>query len=97
MTTIEAQAQALLDNPVLKEAVRLRTQAGIQKYGQRLEENRQTLSAKAVHLAQEELDALNYSVWMGWTAKAERHAREAEITAAVFGLTLTDIMEGGKQ
>lgn len=96
MTTIEAQAQALL-GPVLAEAVRQRTAAGIAKYGQRLDDNHQPDRAKAVHLAQELLDAIQYALWLGNERQAARLATEAEITAAVFGLTLEEIMEGGKQ
>lgn len=96
-TTIEDQAQALLENPVLKEAVRRRAEAGVAKYGQRLEENHQPMKARAVHLVQELLDGCQYALWLGNSRAAARLATEADLTVALFGLTLTDIMEGGKQ
>lgn len=94
--TIEDTGRALL-GPVLAEVLKQRTAAGVAKYGQRLDQNHQPDRAKAVHLVQEELDAMQYALWLGNTRKAARHATEAEITAATYDLTLEEIMNGGKR
>ena len=96
MTTIEEQGRALL-GPVLGSVLAQRTAAGVAKYGQRLDDNHQPDRAKAVHLVQEELDAMQYALWLGNRRKAARHATETEITAALYGLTAEEIMAGGKQ
>ena len=96
MTTIEDQGRALLGS-ILGEVLAQRTAAGVAKYGQTLDQNHQPDRAKAVHLVQEELDAMQYALWLGNTRKAARHATEAEITVALYGLTVTEIMTGGKQ
>lgn len=94
--TIEEQGRALL-GPVLGEVLAQRTAAGVAKYGQRLDDNHQPDRAKAVHLVQELLDAVQYALWLGETRKAARLAAEAELTAGLHGLTAEEIMAGGKQ
>ena len=96
MQTIERLARDML-SPVLAECVKQRTALGSRKYGQRLDDNHQDDRAKAVHLLQEELDALQYALWLGDSCKARRYAAEAELTVARFGLTAEEIMTGGKR
>ena len=93
--TIEEQACGMVGT-ILADCIRQRTAAGVAKYGQRLDDNHQPDRAKAVHLVQEELDAMQYSLWLGNRRKAARHATEAMLTAALYGLTAEEIMQGGK-
>ncbi|MFC5846714.1 hypothetical protein [Deinococcus petrolearius] len=96
MQTIEEQARALL-NPVLGECVRQRTEAGVRKYGQTLDENEQPQREKAIHLIQELLDACQYALWMGHEYTATLCATIASDTQQTFKLTAEEIMAGGKQ
>lgn len=94
--TIEDQARAMLGT-VLGECIRQRTELGIQKYGQRLDDNPQPYRAKAIHLIQELLDAMQYAIWVGDRVTARKLARMAEGYARLFSLTAEEIMAGGKQ
>lgn len=94
--SIEAQAAQLV-SPPLQVALRQRTQAGIEKYGQRLEANPQPLRARAVHLVQELLDGLQYALWMNEPAIATVLAIQADHITSAYQLTAQEIVEGGKQ
>lgn len=96
MTTIEQQARALL-NPTLGECIRQRTEAGVAKYGQRLEDNPQPVRARLVHLVQELLDATQYALWAGEPDWADQLAVLAEDVQIRGQLTAEEIMAGGKQ
>ena len=62
--TIEDRARALLC-PELATALSQRAEYGVQKYGQRLDDNDQPARAWIIHLAQELLDALQYALKAG--------------------------------
>lgn len=94
-TTIEEQACELL-SPRLAACIRQRTQLGIRKYGQRLDHNLQPTRARAVHLVQELLDGLQYALWLGEQKTARRLAVEAILVSRRYGLTVSEIMNGGK-
>lgn len=96
MQTIEQQARAFL-NPTLGECVRQRTEAGVAKYGQRLEDNPQPMRARTVHLLQELLDATQYALWDNRPTLAEILAQYANEVQEGESLTAEEIMAGGKQ
>lgn len=93
--TIEAHACALLSS-TLADVVRQRTALGVAKYGQRLDDNHQPSRARAVHLVQELLDAVQYALWLGDPRTASRCAGEAEVITRRYELTSEEIMAGGK-
>lgn len=94
--TIEQRGQILVD-PVLAACLHQRTINGIEKYGQRLDDNIQPDQAKAVHLVQELLDGVQYALWLGRMSTAKRLAAEANLIASEYQLTTAQIMAGGKQ
>lgn len=96
MTTIEERACGML-SARLAACIRQRTQLGIRKYGQRLDDNPQPERAKAVHLVQELLDGMQYAIWLEDVGLAEDLAIRAEKIARKYRLTFTEIVEGGKQ
>lgn len=93
---IEERARQLL-NPVLSEAVKQRTEAGVKKYGQRLDDNHQPERAKAIHLIQELMDGCQYALWLDLNGLARTLAKAANGVQQQYGLSVTEIMEGGKQ
>lgn len=94
--TIEGRARALL-SPTLADCVQQRTAAGVAKYGQTLDDNHQPDRAKAVHLVQELLDAIQYALWLGDDGLAEMLAADTETIVLRHGLSTAEIMAGGKQ
>lgn len=94
--TIEDQARVLL-GPELGECISQRTQLGIAKYGQRLDDNDQPERAFAIHLVQELLDGIQYALKMQRPDIAARLADEAEDLRDVYALQVAEIMAGGKR
>ena len=95
MTTIEDQARELL-SPVLRQCLRERTQAGVRKYGQRLDENDQPDRARIIHAVQEGLDMVQYLLWAGMSSYAYEVALLTNDLQGTFNLTADEIMAGGK-
>ncbi|WP_295823197.1 hypothetical protein [uncultured Deinococcus sp.] len=93
--TIEDRACALL-LPHLAVCVQQRTRLGIQKYGQRLDDNVQDVVSKAVHLVQELLDAVQYALWLDDDRLAMTLAAHANVVATTYALTTDEILAGGK-
>lgn len=94
--TIEDRVKAHL-NPVLAECLTQRTAAGVAKYGQRLDDNEQNASAKAIHLIQELLDAAQYAMWIGDPLTMRQLTGMANEFQKIFHLTAEEITSGGKQ
>ena len=93
--TIEDRARALLC-PELAEAVRQRTEFGVRKYGQRLDDNHQPARAWLIHLVQETLDALQYALKADEALLAWEFAEIANDLQERHQLTAAEIMAGGK-
>lgn len=92
---IESRARAML-NPVLSDCVLQRTAIGVAKYGQRLDDNHQPERDKAIHFIQEQLDALQYALWMGEGKAAQTCANLAKQFQERHRLSAEEIMAGGK-
>ena len=84
-------------HPELAKALDTRTQLGIEKYGQRLDENDKPLRAKVIHLMQELLDAQQYAEWAGRDTDALELANIANDLQCEFDLAADEIVAGGKQ
>ena len=84
-------------NPVLAECLRQRTELGVKKYGQRLDDNEQDERSKAVHVIQELLDAAQYAEWMGHSYSVSVLTDLANVYQGMYELTAEEIMAGGKQ
>lgn len=93
--TIEEQAREIL-NPVLGECVRQRTELGVKKYGQTLDDNHQSDRARIIHAVQEGLDMTQYLLWAGMTSYAYEVAAITNDLQGTFHLTADEIMAGGK-
>lgn len=94
--TIEEQAVNLLSLP-LASCVRQRTAFGIEKYGQRLDDNHQEGRARAIHFIHEMLDGLQYALWDGDALSARQCANLAVRKQVEYQLSPAEIMAGGKQ
>lgn len=94
-TTIEDRACALL-HPELAQAVRQRTEFGIRKYGQRLDDNHQPMRAWLIHIIQEALDGCQYALRADEVALAGEFAEIANDLQERHQLTAAEIMAGGK-
>lgn len=95
MSTIEEQAREVL-SPVLGECIRQRTEAGVRKYGQTLDDNHQPDRARVIHAVQEGLDMVQYLLWAGVTSYAYEVALLTNDLQGTFHLTAEEIMAGGK-
>ena len=63
---IAEEVKSALGSPLLRQVVDARVALGVKKYGQTLDDNEKPDRAKAVHLIQELLDAMQYVTWHGW-------------------------------
>lgn len=79
-------------SPLLAEALDTRTQEGLRKYGQTLDDNHKPDRAKAVHLLQELLDAAQYSEWLGAVYAPLLCEIANEVAADFPDLTLEELL-----
>lgn len=74
--TIAEQVKEVLastgDDGRLRMLVDVQTEIGVKKYGQTLDDNKKEPKAKAVHIIQELIDAMQYSQWLLNDATDER-------------------------